>query len=218
MKQVIFGMVSILMITLFFLIMMTIYGRNMRQEETVRGLTEAMDVAITELMENQENIENDEMFSTLLLQKLLVQMNSTSDVQVKILDADAKLGILSVEVIEKYKHPNGQEGTVSQVRTILFDKKVEKEEKEYETVSFYSEENVLYKEYRVEKGAVCQLPVAPMLEGKVFKHWRFFESEATGQAYSMNVTGALGNKSILALSETEAYAVNEDTKLLAVYE
>jgi len=216
MKQVIFGIVSILVITLIFLIMMTIYGRSMRQEETVRGLSEAMDVAITEIIENT-TVENEEEFAALLLQRLLVQMNSTSDIQVKILDADAQMGILSIEVIETYRHPNGESGSVAEHRTVIWDRPVKKE-KEYKKVSFYIEEDSLYKEYSVEAGEVCTLPIAPSVQGKIFKHWRFIEGNAIGTAFSMAVTDENGSRDVLAISQTEAYPVTEDTKLMAVFE
>lgn len=217
MKQVIFGIVSILVITMIFLIMMTIYGRSMRQEESVRGLSEAMDVAITEIMEKQNEMYDGEEFAALLLQKLIVQMNSTSDIQVKILDADAAMGILSVEVTEEYMHPNGERGSVAERRTVIFDRPVEIE-KEYKTVCFYMADDALYKEYSVEAGTVCTMPAAPDVEGKTFKHWSFFEGTATGKAYAMAVTGGTESRDVLAVSQTEAYIVTENTKLIAVYE
>ena len=49
-------------------------------------------------------------------------MNSNSDVTVRILRADEKWGLLSVEVVETYLHPNGETGSVSAQRTILLER------------------------------------------------------------------------------------------------
>ena len=57
-------------------------------------------------------------------------MNSTSEVEVAVLNADEEKGILSIEVTEHYTHPNGSRGNVSEVRTVIFEKEEEKEQED----------------------------------------------------------------------------------------
>ena len=63
---------------------------------------------------------NDEFIAD-FMEALLVQINSDSSIKVNVLDVDYQKGLLSVEVIEKYKHPIGTEGQVSVKRTVIME-------------------------------------------------------------------------------------------------
>lgn len=199
MKQLAFGLVSMTIIIFLLVIYMTMHGRELRQSEAEHALTEAVDSAVSGLMEGHGySVDTKEEFASEFLQILSGQLNSTSDVRVSVLEADEKLGTLSVEITETYKHPNGQTGTVSQVRTVVFEQEQEEEEA-FCTVSFYAEEDELYKEYQLPEQAVCALPAPPEQEGKTFFCWRF-------------ISGGAGN--IFAGS---ALTVTEDISLEAVF-
>ena len=215
MKKAAFGIACGLAAFFVFAMMLTVYGRNVRKEETDTALAQAIDATLSGVMsENNYTIEENETFIADFLKALLIQTNSDSDLKVSILEADYELGILSVEITEKFKHPNGKEGTVSEVRTVIFDK--EKEEEEiYKTVRFYVGDQI-YKEYTLLKDSLCSVPVAPKQEGKIFRCWRFVTG-GVGEAESLSVTGAKGTKQVLA-SEHNPYAVSENTKLIAVFE
>lgn len=103
-------------------IIMTLCGTNMRQNELKR----AVDSALQDTVENQfDNTtykvnSNDELTAD-FMEYLLVQINSDCTVVVNVLDVDYQKGLLSVEVIEKYKHPIGTEGQVSVKRTVIME-------------------------------------------------------------------------------------------------
>lgn len=218
MKQTIFGLVCMSIITFLLMMLMTVYGRNLRQTETEHTLAEAVDAAMSNLMERQAYaIEDKETFVADFLQALLVQINSTSDVKVSVLDADEEKGILSVEVTETYHHPNGSVGTVSAVRTVLFDRE-EEEQPVYHTVNFYTADEELYKSYTLPDNSVCPMPVPPEKEGKNFRHWRFVAG-GSGRAEETSITYAeeRGIKTVLASGESP-YTVTEDIRLIAVFE
>lgn len=218
MKQTAFGMVCMMLITLLLMIVMTIYGRNLRQSETNHTLAEAVDTTMSNLMENQAySIESKDAFIADLLQSLLVQINSTSDVTVAILEADEKKGILSVEVTENYKHPNGKMGSVSAVRTVIFDRTIE-EEKEQVAVEFYIADEELYKKYLLEKGSMCVLPAPPKKEGKTFKNWRFVTG-GQGVAEEIKVPTGIGaeDRTVIA-SRGKPHILSGNVKLIAVFE
>lgn len=220
MKQIIFGLLSTLMIVFVLMILMTTYGRNLRQTETEHSLAEAIDDSLAYVM-NEENytIENQDAFVADFLQMLLVQLNSTSDVNVSILEANMEYGILSVEIVQTYNHPNGNKGTVSEVRTVIFDKKAKEAEPEKRTVGFYyAYEGELYKEYIVEKGNVCPVPPPPTVEGKTFKHWFMYEGGYPGEMHNVSVTGTGGKRNVLGIDSTNTYKTENNTKLFAVYE
>ena len=103
----------------------------------------------------------------------MAQTNSTSDLTVSVLEADVVHGILSVEITERYRHPNGNEGTVCAFRTVIFDREV-REEKEKFKVSFYTGDKELYKPYTIPKDGYCSMPVSPEIPGKKFKTGGFY--------------------------------------------
>lgn len=122
MKNVFLGFGIMLCAVLFLVIGMTIHGRNLRQNE----LNRAVDSAISDTVENRfdaktYSVSSRDEFIADFMEGLLVQINSDCTVQVNILDADVEKGLLSVEVVEKYRHPVGTEGKVAVQRTVIME-------------------------------------------------------------------------------------------------
>lgn len=123
MKQMAFGIVSVILVVLFLTVIITVHGRTLRKSEAEQGLEEAMRTTVRHLLSEQSySIANRDEFVADFLETFLVQVNSDSDIVVHILKADEKKGLLSIEVVETYRHPNGGEGRVSAYRTILLDR------------------------------------------------------------------------------------------------
>ena len=103
-------------------IVMTLCGTNMRQNE----LNRAVDSALQDTVENQfdsktYSVSSNDEFIADFVEALLAQINSDCTVKVNVLDVDYQKGLLSVEVIEKYKHPIKTEGQVSVKRTVIME-------------------------------------------------------------------------------------------------
>lgn len=215
MKKIAFGIACGLFALFTLAVMLTLYGREARQEETNAALSQAARVALSGAMSRASNeVKNEDEFTADFLKAFLVQANSDSDIRVSVLDADVRLGLLSVEITENFKHPNGKTGSVSNVRTVIFDRE-EEEETEMKRVSFYISD-ALYKEYRLPKHSVCTVPALPKKEGKIFRCWRYVTG-GTGAASEMRVSGEKGSRSVLG-SGGVPYRVEEDTKLIAVFD
>lgn len=122
MKNVFLGFGITICSIIAIVIVMTLWGINIRQNE----LNNAVNGALKETVENQFDSKtysvnsNDELVAD-FMEALLVQINSDSTVVVNVLDVDYQKGLLSVEVIEKYKHPIGTEGQVSVKRTAIME-------------------------------------------------------------------------------------------------
>jgi len=214
----IYGLSCALIVVMISVIIVTLQGRTLRNSEAEHALTESVDGALSNAMEEKnDSIADGELFAADLLQSLLAQTNSTSDLTVSILEADPVHGILSAEVTETYSHPNGNRGTVSACRTAIFDREVEEEAKRH-TVKYYMGDNQLYKAYTVLENSYCNMPIAPKKEGKTFKNWRFV-SGGTGEAQQaetfLEVTGTSAN--VLAAGGVPL-AVTQDISLIAVFE
>lgn len=103
-------------------IIMTLCGTNMRQNE----LNRAIDSALIDTVENQfdettYSVNSNAEFTADFMEALLVQINSDSTVVVNILEVDYQKGLLSVEVIEKYRHPIGTQGQIFAKRTVIME-------------------------------------------------------------------------------------------------
>lgn len=121
-KQMVFGMMAVTILVLFLSIIITVHGRALRSSEVTQSLSEAMQTTINQLLSQQPySIADSDEFVADFLEAFLVQVNSDSDITVHILKADSVKGLLSVEVVETYTHPNGEKGQVSACRTILLD-------------------------------------------------------------------------------------------------
>lgn len=122
MKSVFLGFGITICSIIAIVIIMTLCGTNIRQNE----LNRAVDSAIKDTVENQfddttYSVNSNDEFVADFMEALLVQINSDCSVVVNVLDVDYQKGLLSVEVIEKYIHPIGTEGNVSVKRTVIME-------------------------------------------------------------------------------------------------
>lgn len=122
MKNVFLGFGITICAIISIVIVMTLCGTNMRQNE----LNRAVDSALQETVEDQfdsktYSVSSNDEFIADFMEALLVQINSDCGIKVNVLDVDYQKGLLSVEVIEKYKHPIGTEGQVSVKRTVIME-------------------------------------------------------------------------------------------------
>ena len=122
MKNVFLGFGITICAIISIIIVMTLCGTNMRQNEINR----AVDSALQDTVENQfdtktYSVSSNDEFIADFMEALLVQVNSDCSIKVNVLDVDYQKGLLSVEVIEKYKHPIGTEGQVSVKRIVIME-------------------------------------------------------------------------------------------------
>ncbi len=216
MKHMIYGLVCTMVLVFILMSALTIQGRTLRHTEAQQALAESVDGALRSMMEGEDSsIENADLFAADLLQALLAQTNSTSDLTVSVLEADVVHGILSVEITERYRHPNGNEGTVCAFRTVIFDREI-REEKEKFKVSFYTGDKELYKTYTIPKDGYCSMPVSPEIPGKKFKNWKFLSG---GKAEEKTcVSQSAGKVRKVLGTGAGPMAVTGDVSLIAVFE
>lgn len=176
MKQIIHGMVAFAVLFATVAILLSLNGKRQRDEEITETLSAAVETTLQNLLNDSSyDIEDNEELVADFLQALLVQLGSETDVEVNVLHADAKKGLLSIEVNAVYQHPNGKKGHISCCRTILFDTKEVLPAVVY-TVTYYYDKRKedVYKEYRVLSGEKLPVPKNPRpLTGTgIFSEWK----------------------------------------------
>lgn len=122
MKNIVIGIASAIILVLLLFCLYTIQGDLTRKRETSNSITQAMENAAAKMTEDEEVYIGNEEFRTAFVQNLMLQLDSASDVKVKILMSDYKKGLIQAEVAQHYKTPRGDEKDVTQTRTILVEK------------------------------------------------------------------------------------------------
>lgn len=170
MKQIIFGTVISLISILTIIIILSLSGRAARETELETNLSNVVEATVINTCTSKNyRIENYQEFVADFIQNLLVQMESNSDVDVQVMQADIEKSILSIRVISRFKHPNGKDGSVSCDKTVLLESYADVLPDSF-NVEYYVNGD-MYKKYSLTDGEKLIEPKAPTIEGKVFSHW-----------------------------------------------
>ena len=121
MKKILITALSILIVLIFIVTYYTLHGREIRQTELNNAMMSSMENAMEMLLEKEGVPETEEVWITMFLQSLALQIDSASELTVRILEADMQKGILSVEAVLLFAHPFGNRGSVSCYRTVILE-------------------------------------------------------------------------------------------------
>ena len=187
-------------------IIYTIDGRRIRKEEAIDSLSSAMESSMQTLTDHKYKITDNEELIADFMQALLIQIESDSTLNINILGVDYEKGMLSIEVIEHYKQPNGRPGTVACVKTVILEQDIDNSQTEANRqvkITYWipgNGTNVIYKEFSIKKGSEIIIPQSPNIEDKIFIQW------------TLN-----GSQYILSDSDRNKVKVNEDISLFAEF-
>ena len=159
MKNLVLGIVSAVAGMLLLAILMTNGGRVNRSMEVKSNLPSAVEETVENLAEKKYTINDRNAYIADFVENLTETLDTDSEISVEVLAVDQVKSVMSIRVTEKYKHPNGKEGTTDCERTVILDK-VDEPEPESFKVRFYIG-NVLYKAYTVYEGDLISAPAAP---------------------------------------------------------
>ena len=155
------------------MMILTTNGRMNRSMEIKSNLSSAIEGALEELkLEKSYNIDNADQFLADFTESMSMAIDSDAEIKTEIMNVDKERGLLSIRVTETFTHPNGNEGTVSEERTVILNRVTDDESETY-TVRFYvvQGDQRAYKKYTVVKGDVLSVPVNPTKEGMTFGGW-----------------------------------------------
>ena len=194
MKNIIITITFVVMTIMSLFIVESLHAKEYRTVE----LSEAVDNALIATMNNVAGnkcytIGSNEEFVEDFKQILMTSVDSASELDIEVLNADYEKGILSVKVTENYEYLNGRQGNVTKTATVLLDQK--QQEKNYYTVKYYVGDS-LYKSYQLVEGTAIIMPKNPELEGMSFVCWK----NKNGDAVDMSDGG------IMLESNMELYA------------
>lgn len=174
MKKIVIGICSLVLILILVMAAYTMYGRSVRKTELDNALSSGMQKAMQMLNAEEYAPRSNEEFTSLFMEAFFVNLESSSDVTVHILDADYEKGLLSAEAVLTYKHPIGTTGKVAARKTIIREEYSEQGDSESFTIR-YMVDGILYKKYVLEKGTGIIVPKDPQGDG--FLGWRKLEED-----------------------------------------
>ncbi len=171
MKKVFIGICSFLFLIVFTLIGFTIQGRTTRQTELENAMTSGMEKTMQMLYEKDEyTAVTDEEMVAFFLEATAIQIESSSQLTVNIIDADAEKGLLSAEGILTYKHPIGTNGNVTCKKTVMLEQYMTGAEEDTKVIQFLVNDDV-YKVFNLSEGSAFIDPGIPKAENKTFVCW-----------------------------------------------
>ena len=185
MKLIIRAIVTTCIAGVIFLTIMAVSGRMNRSMELKSNLPSAAEETAENLLTKKYDIADKNQLEADFLETLAYAIDSDSNIRLKVNAADKEKQLLSVSVIEEFKHPNGKPGTVSYDRTAVVNKLQEEALETYQ-VSYYltNTDTECYKCYTVHADDMVPVPKDPVVEGKTFTGW----ADAEGNALDQNMT------------------------------
>ena len=176
MKNAAMIIVSAIMGFLVLGIVLTIGGSMNRRCEAETILPSAMEKTAERTTSAETDCSSGERVLAECVELLATEIDTDSDVVLKIYQNDVQKGVLSMKLQEKFRHPNGMEGTAEAVRTIIREKRGNVSKEQYRVRFYRNREGMLgegscYKAYTVEEGQCLQPPADPGGSGVVFAGW-----------------------------------------------
>lgn len=149
---------------------MTSAGRSNREMELDDNLPSVVEETLAEVMEGKSyDITSENEMIADMVEDLSGKLDSDCDITVNIENIDKEKGLMSVNVVAEYHHPNGKEGKVTCERTVVFNKVQDVSSKLCRVIFFV--DGRTYKSCKILQGDLVSVPVEPVADGKVFVEW-----------------------------------------------
>ena len=183
MKYIVYGVTSLIIVTLVVVTIMTIEGKTSRASDVDDTLSLSVNEAITNLTESGKySIENKDEFVADFCQLLLYDINQGEEehadpnlnINVSIAEVDVEKGILMLVVEETYTNPNGKISKSRVQASAVLDNEFKKDSY---TITYLVDENV-YKSYICKKDD--EFPLChknPKSDKGNFKYWKDTETK-----------------------------------------
>lgn len=149
---------------------MTSAGRSNREMELADNLPAVVEETVSELMEEKKyDITSENEMIADMVEDLSGKLDSDCDITVNIENIDKEKGLMSVNVVAEYHHPDGKVGRITCERTVIFNK-VQDVSPKLCRVTFLVDGRT-YKSCRILQGDLDSVPVEPVADGKTFVEW-----------------------------------------------
>lgn len=170
MKHVIYGSVLLVIAVMVIAGVMIVSGKDVRENEMDKALNTAVEQTLDQLKEyGSYEIGDEQELIADFEQTLLMHISSDADIEVKILAADTKKGVLDVEVTETYNTVSAKEKQAVCRKTVILEQYSDK--KGY-CIAEFLVDGTVYEKYSIYQGGTIIIPGEPHKDGYVFRGWK----------------------------------------------
>lgn len=170
MKNIGMSVINLFLGCVILLITMTVYGRINHSMELKSNFSSIIEETVEHMTINPKyNIQNTNEFLADFVETLVAAIDSESDITVEIFQCDKEKGILAVNVVAAFMHPNERIGTVECKRTVILNK-MKKNVPKICKVEFRINDE-LYKEYTVQADNIINAPFNVQNTEGIFYGW-----------------------------------------------
>lgn len=122
MRNTILAVILGFLFVLFLASTMTVSGRGVRQNELEQAVNRAVEQTAARMKEEGYGAVSDQEILAELNESILRGINSDCALEIRVLECGQQAGVLSVQAVGRFRHPNGKEGSVSAERTVVWEK------------------------------------------------------------------------------------------------
>ncbi len=170
MKHMVYGIALLATAVMVVAGVMIVGGKDIRENEADKALNTAVEQTLEQLKKHGGyEIGNAQELIADFQQALLLHISSDADLEVKILAADTKKGILDVKITETYRTVNARQKQAVCRKTVILEEYSEK--KGYCMVEFRVD-GAVYAKYTLYQGGAVVTPPKPQKSGRIFQGWR----------------------------------------------
>ena len=196
MRNAVIGFILLAILIMSGISINTVNTKTMRQNELDTNLNRSIESSLELLKVDIANTMTDTEFAADAMQNVMQGVQSDSDCRFVVYQADAKKGILDLEVIETYQQVLGT-GSVRSRKVIIYDDWAN-DENTYYTVIFKDTDNQTVKELKIPAKNTLSGTVLPQsLDGVT--GWKLLTN---GNVYTKENIGnvvAIGNLTFIAV-------------------
>lgn len=158
-------------------IVMTICGSMNRRVEIQSNLSSAIEQTVEATVTDVAGAYDDNLALAECMECIGLALDTDSEVTLSVYQADIKKGVLALGIRERFKHPNGTEGTAEWKRSVIYDTTEESQDTQYKVSFYLNKQDMLceertYKTYVLQEGNHILEPVSPEAEERTFAGWR----------------------------------------------
>lgn len=176
MKNAVLVFVSGIFGMLILLFVMTINGRMNRSVEIQSQLSNALEMTVERMMQQETPYEKREAVAE-CVEYIVAVADTDSAFTVEVYQEDVKKGGLAIRVMETFCHPGGRTGVTEADRMVIYNCVPESVDESYEVCFYESREKMqsggkCYKSYVVKKGEHVIQPASPVISDGRFLGWK----------------------------------------------
>lgn len=121
MKMILRGAITVFVIFIISICLLDTGTSVVRRNETAKIAENATYETLNAIKNESTDIGSDQEMIAEIIKNIVIEYDSNSDVEVRIISLDSRNGLLDLEIIQTFKHSNGEEETVSERRTVILE-------------------------------------------------------------------------------------------------